>query len=187
MSISKPWVYRVALNDSNLHNKDIVLPFVTDEDVIISGKKAFVQFFDINNEVVDAWKTDTIPEWKENSQYIVGDVFVYNNAYYRVLINFVSTGVFDDSNLAIMSQSEIDTLLEPYYFPTMNILFAKPNTNMFLFQELNKKERKGFFFTGRKFDFFEVHFSPVYNKNIDNFSIDFYNHIQTKSPEFQLI
>ena len=187
MSISKPWVYRVALNDSNLHNKDIVLPFVTDEDVIISGKKAFVQFFDINNEVVDAWKTDTIPEWKENSQYIVGDVFVYDNVYYRVLLNFVSTGVFDDSNLAIMSQSEIDTLLEPYYFPTMNILFAKPNTNMFLFQELNKKERKGFFFTGRKFDFFEVHFSPVYNKNIDNFSIDFYNHIQTKSPEFQLI
>ena len=73
-----------------------------------------MQFFDINNEVVDAWKTDTIPEWKENSQYIVGDVFVYDNVYYRVLLNFVSTGAFDDSNLAIMSQSEIDTLLEPF-------------------------------------------------------------------------
>jgi hypothetical protein len=52
---------------------------------------------------------------------------------------------------------------------------------------LNNKESDGYYWTGRKFCFFEVHFSPMYNNNIDNFSIDFYNYKNNRSPEFQLI
>lgn len=53
--------------------------------------------------------------------------------------------------------------------------------------ELNQKERKGEYWTGKKFVFFEVTFEPIYNKNIDIFGIQFYNHNQPSSPEFQLI
>ena len=186
-TIDNPWLYKPELNETKIHSETIVLPYVTDEDVKKQDDKSYVQFFDIENEVIDVWKSDVINLWKPNTQYIIGDIFTYNDLYYKVEMNFISSGVFDDKFLSIMDKEEVKTYTKPYFFPTMNILFAKPNTNLFLYQELNKKEDRGFFFTGRKFDFFEVHFSPIYNNNIDNFSIDFYNHIQMRSPEFQLI
>lgn len=186
-TIDNPWVYKPELNETQIHDKTIVLPYVTNEDIKKDGGKSYTQFFDAKNEVIDVWKSDIIDAWKPNTQYVIGDIFTYNGLYYRVEMNFISSGVFEDTYLLTMSEDEVKVYTKPYYYPTMNVLFAKPNTNLLLFQELNKKEGKGFFFTGRKFDFFEVHFSPIYNNNIDNFSIDLYNHIQKTSPEFQLI
>lgn len=182
-SIDNPWIYKPELNETPIHNSDIVLPYITDDDVNIN----YIQFFDIDNESIDVWKSKSVSLWQPNTQYIVGDIFVYNDVYYKVKNNYISSGIFDDKNLSIMSDLEIASYLKPYFYPTMNILFSKPNTNFYAYKELNSAENKGAYFTGRKMDFYEVHFSPIYDNNIDNFSIDFYNHIQERSPEFQLI
>lgn len=73
------------------------------------------------------------------------------------------------------------------YYPTLDLFYSIPNTNVVLLSNLNQQERDGKYWTGKKFVFFEVTFEPIYNKNIDIFSIQFYNHNQEYSPEFQLI
>lgn len=73
------------------------------------------------------------------------------------------------------------------YYPTLDLFYSIPNTNVVSLSNLNQQERDGKYCTGKKFVFFEVTFEPIYNKNIDIFSIQFYNHNQEYSPEFQLI
>lgn len=73
------------------------------------------------------------------------------------------------------------------YYPTLDLFYSIPNTNIVSLSNLNQQERDGKYWTGKKFVFFEVTFEPIYNKNIDIFSIQFYNHNQEYSPEFQLI
>lgn len=73
------------------------------------------------------------------------------------------------------------------YYPTLDLFYSIPNTNVVSLSNLNQQERDGKYWTGKKFVFFEVTFEPIYNKNIDIFSIQFYNHNQEYSPEFQLI
>jgi hypothetical protein len=186
-SIDYPWVYNPDLNETPLQKTKIVLPYITSEDVMDQKNRPYIRFFDEENESIEAWKTKEISLWQANTQYIVGDTFIYDGIYYKVVTNYTSTGVFKDDNLQKMSDLEIATYTTPSYFPCMNLLFAKPNTNLYAYKILNQEENKGKFFTGRKMCFFEVHFSPVYNKDIDNFSVSFYDYNQTKSPEFQLI
>lgn len=73
------------------------------------------------------------------------------------------------------------------YYPTLDLFYSIPNTNVVSLSNLNQQERDRKYWTGKKFVFFEVTFEPIYNKNIDIFSIQFYNHNQEYSPEFQLI
>lgn len=73
------------------------------------------------------------------------------------------------------------------YYPTLDLFYSIPNTNVVSLSNLNQQERDGKYWIGKKFVFFEVTFEPIYNKNIDIFSIQFYNHNQEYSPEFQLI
>lgn len=73
------------------------------------------------------------------------------------------------------------------YYPTLDLFYSIPNTNVVSLSNLNQQERDEKYWTGKKFVFFEVTFEPIYNKNIDIFSIQFYNHNQEYSPEFQLI
>lgn len=73
------------------------------------------------------------------------------------------------------------------YYPTLDLFYSIPNTNVVSLSNLNQQERDGKYWTDKKFVFFEVTFEPIYNKNIDIFSIQFYNHNQEYSPEFQLI
>lgn len=73
------------------------------------------------------------------------------------------------------------------YYPTLDLFYSIPNTNVVSLSNLNQQERDRKYCTGKKFVFFEVTFEPIYNKNIDIFSIQFYNHNQEYSPEFQLI
>ena len=79
-----------------------------------------------------------------------------------------------------------------HYFPSLNLFYSKPGTNVQALNSLNNSgktgiEDKGGFWTDRKFIFYEVHFKPMYNSNIDNFAITFYNHKDNKTPPFQLI
>lgn len=87
---------------------------------------------------------------------------------------------FDKANESLIEWKE-------RYFPTLDLFYSNLNTNVVSLSELNQKERKGEYWTGKKFIFFEVTFEPIYNKNIDIFGIQFYNHNQPSSPEFQLI
>ena len=76
--------------------------------------------------------------------------------------------------------------MEGEYKPTLPLYFAIPNSHNAILKNINDYEKKGNYWYGRKFIFFEVHFSPRY-RNEDNFTIDFYNHKNENSPEFQLI
>ena len=87
---------------------------------------------------------------------------------------------FDKANESLIEWKE-------RYFPTLDLFYSNLNTNVVSLSELNQKERKGEYWTGKKFVFFEVTFEPIYNKNIDIFGIQFYNHNQPNSLEFQLI
>jgi hypothetical protein len=115
--------------------------------------------------------------------------------YYKVKTTFKSGENYEDyknNYLIQLNQKEIDDLLKEYYFPALPLFYSRPLNNsdvvgMSIPSELEKDESNGKLLTGRKFCFFEVHFSPLYNNNIDNFSIDFYNHNNDRSPEFQLI
>ena len=185
--IDQPWVYKPSLNESIGHSNEIVLPFITDDDVKTSGKKSYIKFFDTDYESLPAWKSKDIEEWEEAHSYIVGDVFTYEGIYYIVTQNFVSTRTFDSSNLRKMSDLEIQEYKKTYYFPSLDLFYGRPNTNLLSLDTLNIKENKGGYWTDRKFVFFEVHFKPMYNNNIDNFSIDFYNHKNERTAEFQLI
>lgn len=78
--------------------------------------------------------------------------------------------------------------MEGTYNPTLPLFFAIPNSHNAVLQKINSSEKNDAeYWYGRKFIFYEVHFSPKFKKNIDNFTIDFYNHVNDNSPEFQLI
>ena len=204
--ISKPWIYEPKLNSGLNFNKRIVLPYINDEDVedlIIRGKKAgkYIKFFDKENETIAKWKSNTIDTYKVDMYYYPNDIFKVKNTktntleYYKVKNTFKSGENYEDyknNYLIQLNQKEIDDLLKEYYFPALPLFYSRPLNNsdvvgMSIPSELEKDESNGKLLTGRKFCFFEVHFSPLYNNNIDNFSIDFYNHNNDRSPEFQLI
>ena len=185
--IDRPWMYAPELNENIGYNQKIVLPYISDDDVNNINGKPFIKFFDKDAESLPAWKSKTIPEWQPATSYVVGDVFVNNGLYYTVVQNFVSTNVFDISGTRKMTDVEVAEYQKTYYFPTLDLFYGRPNTNLIALSELNVIEEKGGFWTGRKFVFFEAHFKPMYNSNIDNFSIDFYNHKNNRTPEFQLI
>lgn len=185
--IEQPWVYKPQLNETIGYPTEIVLPYISDNDVKNINKKPYIQFFDIEYESLPSWKSRTIEDWEEAHSYIVGDVFTYEGVYYTVTQNFVSTRTFDSSNLRKMTELEIQEYKKTYYFPTLDLFYGRPNTNLLSLDNLNIKENKGGYWTDRKFVFFEVHFKPMYNNNIDNFSIDFYNHKNERTAEFQLI
>lgn len=85
--------------------------------------------------------------------------------------------------------AETETLMEwkDRYYPTLDLFYSYQNTNVVALATLNQHERDGEYWTGKKFDFYEATFEPVYNKNLDIFGVQFYNHNQESSPEFQLI
>lgn len=200
-SIDKPWVYNPAKNESIGYETKIVLPYINDDDVKNKGVKPYIKFFDETTETLPVWKTVTIPAYEPNYNYKANDIFYYifkvnsseTTKYYRVIEDFKSTNEFDPQSRYVQeitnteSSSDLDKLLSPYYFPTLNLFYGVPNASMEGYNKLRGNESLGAYWTERKFDFFEVHFEPLYNKNIDNFSIDFYNHNNKNTPEFRLV
>lgn len=130
-TIDNPYVYRPELNESFGYNETIVLPYVSDDDILEEDDKKYIQFFDKEKEILSEWKSE--------------------------------------------------------YYPTLDLFYSKPNTNIVALNSINDRERKGGYWVGRKFIFYELHFEPIFNKDIDIFTIDFYNHSNENSPEFQLI
>ena len=57
--ISNPYIYRPE-NNTIGYDKTIVLPYVTDDDVIYDdyNEVFYIQFFDLDNEVLSEWKKD---------------------------------------------------------------------------------------------------------------------------------
>ena len=174
--INKPWMYVPEINEMIGYPTKIVLPYISDEDIIEEDNKNYVLFFDEENESLPLWKTKEIESWKSNQSYITNDVLQYNGIYYVVLNNFTSTNIFDETNMRRMTETEVSEYSKTYYFPTLDLFYSYPNTNLLALSNLNNLESKSGFWTGRKFVFFELHFKPLYNNNIDNFSVDFYNH-----------
>lgn len=72
------------------------------------------------------------------------------------------------------------------YYPTLDLFYSKPNTNVTVLSKINNKEDKGEYWNGRKFIFYELHFEST-DGSFDTFSINFYHHTNLNSPEFQLI
>lgn len=200
-TIDKPWVYNPSKNESVGYDKKIVLPYIQDTDVLNISSKPFIKFFDDTLESLPVWKTVTIPEWTPNTNYKANDIFwaVIKNAsseatkYYRVIEDYKSSNEFDATLPYIQeivnteTSQDLDKLLSPYYFPTLDLFYGVPNSSQDGYNLLRNNENKGAYWTNRNFDFFEVHFEPLYNKNIDNFSIDFYNHNNKNTPEFRLV
>lgn len=186
-TIDKPWMYIPELNEVIGYPNKIVLPYVKDENIKNDNTISYIKFFDKELESLPAWKVKDINNWKVNTSYIVGDTFVYEGVYYVVVQNFTSTNTFELDNVRRMTDTEISEYTKTYYFPTLDLFYSKPNTNLLALSTLNSIENKGGYWTGRKFVFFETHFQPLYESNIDNFSIDFYNHNDKRTPEFQLI
>ena len=189
-TIDYPWIYDPEKNEHIGYDTKIVLPYISDEDVQdINSEKPYVRFFDMDSESLPAWKTRQLPSWKPNTQYIDGDMFQYGGEYYYVMSQFKSTDEFVayDNFVRTMSTLEKEVYDKPYYFPCMQLFFGIPNSNIYNLQQLNAAEEKGLHWTNRKFCFYEVHFSPIYNNKIDKFAIPFYNYKHNRSPEFQLI
>ena len=188
-SIDKPWMYLPENNEQIGYDKKIVLPYISDDDIININSKPYIKFFDSSKESLPSWKTRIVDEWKPNTFYIEGDMFQHLDVYYIVTNEFKSGSEFVIYNdyMRALSKREKESYDKPYYYPTMNLFYGTPNSNLTNLTRINNKENDGYYWTGRKFCFFEVHFSPMYNNNIDNFSIDFYNYKNNRSPEFQLI
>ena len=128
--ISNPYIYKPE-NNTIGYDKTIVLPYVTDDDIIFENNKSYIKFFDMDNEELIEWKNE--------------------------------------------------------YFPSLDLFYSKPNTNMVAIYKINDKENSGEYWTDRKHIFYELHFTPIFNNNIDKFSIVFYYHNNENSPNFQLI
>lgn len=136
--VEHPYVYYAEHNQEYGFDKDIVLPYITEEN-IIDGK---VTFLDLESE------KDLLPDYMEET--------------------------VDDQKVKI-------------YTPTLPLFYGIPNSHNTRLKVLNNKEKEGEYWYDRKFVFFELHFSPKFEKNIDNFTIPFYNDVNNNSPEFLLI
>ena len=187
-TITDPIMYEPELNrlSSNyVLNYEIVLPYITEEDVIDGS---YIQMFDIDNEILPEWKRDTPKSWIDGDTYYEGDIIYYNLKYYRVTDKFKAGNVFSTANLyGPLTMEELDKYLPRKYFPTLDLLYAKTGVNKVALSTLNAMEAKGKYWYGKRFSFFEIIFEPLYNKNIDNFGIKFYNSQYKNSPEFWLI
>lgn len=187
-TITDPIMYEPELNKLSTNyilNYEIVLPYISESDVVDGS---YIQMFDVDNEILPEWKRETPKTWIEGENYNVGDVIYHNLKYYRVMETFKAESVFNTSQLyGPLTMEELDKYLPRKYFPTLDLLYAKTGVNKVALQELNVAESQGKFWCGKKFSFFEIIFEPLYNKNIDNFGIKFYNSQYKHSPEFWLI
>lgn len=92
----------------------------------------------------------------------------------------------EDGKVIFMNEDILPDYMEGEYKPILPLYFANTNSQNAILKEINAYEKEGHYWYERKFVFYEIHFSPKYN-DMDNFTIDFYNHKNENSPEFLLI
>lgn len=177
--VENPYVYYADKNTSYGYDKDIILPNII-EDNITDGK---VKFLDLNEEI------NYLPEymidlkydfWKSFTDYKIDDKVIHGEYIYKCIFNHTSEEEFNENYWEQESNAK-------KYTPTIPLFFAKPNSHNAVLKNMNAYEKEGNYWYGRKFLFYEVHFEPKFKKNIDIFTIDFYNSINKNSPEFLLV
>ena len=99
--------------------------------------------------------------------------------------------VFEENGLTYIrffdKNNEVLPEWKENYFPSLNLFYSKPNTNIVSLSKINDKEKNGEYWFNRYHLFYEIHFESIFDKNIDNFTTIFYHHDNEYSPEFQLI
>lgn len=148
------------------------------------------------------WKPDVKFVISNGAFYMVDSIsnpYVYrpeNNSHFgfdkTIVLPYVDDDdIFTDEDKPYIRFFDESTEVLPewkdVYFPSLDLFYSQPNTNIIALAQINAKENLGEYWVGRKHIFYELHFEPLFNKNIDNFSILFYNHSNENSPEFQLI
>lgn len=185
--IENPFVYYASKNQAYGYNKDIILPNIKEEHIVKNNDSdeyyGTVTFLDLENEfhtLPNYMKDNTIDTWKSETIYNVGDKVIYGDYIYSCLVKHTSKELFDESLWRNIGNAKT-------YTPTLPLYYSKPKTQDAILKNINAYEKEGNYWYGRKFVFFEVHFSPKYKNNIDNFTIPFYNDVNDNSPEFLLI
>lgn len=107
-----------------------------------------------------------------------------------IVLPNVTDDVVIDGQVKFLDIDEEKNLLPDYmekeYMPIIPLFCAIPYSHDTVLKNINAKEKEGNYWYGRKFIFYEIHFEPKY-RDADTFTIDFYNHVNENSPEFQLI
>jgi hypothetical protein len=107
-----------------------------------------------------------------------------------ILPNIKSEHIDENGYVKFFNEDIEDNLLPEYmegtYKPTLPVFFGIPRSHDTKLKQINAYEKEGNYWFGRKFVFYEVHFTPKY-LNKDAFTIDFYNHKNPNLPEFLLI
>lgn len=143
----------------------------------------------------DVYQWFKVGEWKELDN---ADRYIYkaseNESYgYNkdiILPNIKSEHIDENGYVKFFNEDIEDNFLPEYmegtYKPTLPVFFGILRSHDTKLKQINAYEKEGNYWFGRKFVFYEVHFTPKY-LNEDAFTIDFYNHKNPNSPEFLLI
>lgn len=143
----------------------------------------------------DVYQWFKVGEWEELDN---ADRYIYkaseNESYgftkNIILPNIKSEHIDENGYVKFFNEDMEDNFLPEYmegtYKPTLPVFFGVPRSHDTKLKQINAYEKEGNYWFGRKFVFYEVHFTPKY-LNKDTFTIDFYNHKNPNSPEFLLI
>ena len=184
----KPFVYYANENETYGYDKDIVLPYILEENILdeqddeSNELKHYVQFLneDKEREILPDYMNAVVNKWMPNVSYKLNDKVSYNEKIYKCLQNHISSDIFNESKW-------FDCGYLKNYQPYLPLYYGIPHSHDTILKTINAYEKEGHYWYGRKFIFYEVHFSFKFKNNIDNFTIDFYNDINDNSPEFLLI
>lgn len=143
----------------------------------------------------DVYQWFRVGEWEELDNadryiYKVSENESYGFTKDIILPNIKSEHIDENGYVKFFNEDIEDNFLPEYmegtYKPTLPVFFGIPRSHDTKLKQINAYEKEGNYWFGRKFVFYEVHFTPKY-LNKDAFTIDFYNHKNPNSPEFLLI
>lgn len=175
--IENPICFDRDKNDIELNNlppnKEMVLPYISDDDVIDDGDLQYIKFLDIQNEELPEWKRDQVIQWQPNTVYLAGDVIINDAVYYECLQEFKSGMhfIFDENLFKVLSNDEIQSRLSKKYFPTLDLGYFEPKTNRYYLSLLNEAEDRGEYWNNRDFYMYELTCEPLFNKELESFVI----------------
>lgn len=176
--IQNPYVYYANRNTEYGYDKDIVLPNVSFEH-LNGGVLKFLDLEEEPNLLPECMRAE-LPDWETEYEYNVGDEVIYKDYIYKCITKHASTLEFDESKWENEGHARS-------YQPLLPLYYAKSKSHNTSIKYINADEKLGHNWYGRKLIFYEIHFESKYKKDVDNFTIDFYNNANENHPEFQLI
>ena len=176
--IQNPYVYYARRNTEYGFDKDIILPNVSYEH-LDNGVLRFLDLEEEPNLLPECMRAE-LPDWQPEYEYEINDEVIYKDYIYKCITKHASTLVFDESKWENEGHARS-------YEPLLPLYYAKSKSHNTTIKYINADEKLGHNWYGRKLIFYEIHFEPKYKKDVDNFTIDFYNNANENSPEFKLI